>query len=182
MKIIKENFGGVLLIEADLYKDYRGWFCEAYSKSKFFDIGIPFDFVQDNFSYTQKKGTIRGIHYQETPYQQSKLIRCVQGSIFDVVVDLRVGSATYLQWKSYELNDKKVEWLLIPKGFGHGFQTLTDGCSVIYKVDQYYRKEFDRSIQWRDTQIKICWPIDNPVLSEKDKNAPSISDILTTMG
>ncbi len=176
MKITAKDFDQVLRIEADTYTDYRGWFCEAYNKSKFREIGITIDFVQINFSFSKKAGTIRGIHYQERPYQQSKLIKCVKGNIYDVVVDLRTDSDTYLQWKSYELSDKINEWLLIPQGFGHGFQCLCDNCIVTYQVDQYYNKESDRSIKWCDPQIGIQWPIDNPILSKKDRKAPMISN------
>jgi len=176
MKVLKTKLKGVLVIETEVYGDHRGWFTETYTRNKFLKYGIDFDFVQDNHSYSAHKGTLRGIHFQINPKAQTKLVRCTKGSILDVVVDLRKGSDTYKQWFSIVLSEENKKQLLIPKGFGHAFLTLTDNVEVQYKVDEYYSKEHDRSIRFDDPEIGINWGIENPILSEKDLNAPFLKD------
>lgn len=176
MKITKTAFKGLLIIETDVYGDHRGWFTETYTKDKFVAQGIDYEFVQDNHSYSAYKGTLRGIHFQINPKAQTKLIRCTKGAIIDTVVDLRKGSDTYKQWFSIELSAENRKQLLIPKGFGHAFLTLTDDVEVQYKVDEYYSKEHDRSIKYNDPEIGIDWNVDNPILSDKDLNAPLLKD------
>jgi dTDP-4-dehydrorhamnose 3,5-epimerase len=162
----------LLIVKPDVFIDNRGYFFESYSKKSFESIGLNFEFVQDNTSFSKSKGTLRGLHYQEAPNEQTKLIYCLQGSILDVAVDLRKDSKTYLKWYSIELSSKNRWAMLVPKGFAHGFQTLENNTLVSYKVDQFYDKYVDRSIAWNDPTIKINWPIINPILSEKDKIAP----------
>lgn len=176
MKVTKTKFKGLLIVETDVYGDHRGWFTETYTKSKFIDNGIDVDFIQDNQSYSSQKGTIRGIHFQANPKAQSKMIRCTRGSIIDTVVDLRKGSDTYKQWFSVELSEENKKQLFIPKGFGHAFLTITDDVEVQYKVDEYYSKELDRSIKFDDPEIGIDWGVENPILSQKDLNAPLLKD------
>jgi len=176
MKVTKTKFKGLLIIETDVYGDHRGWFTETYTKNKFVDQGIDVDFVQDNQSYSAQNGTLRGIHFQNNPMAQSKMIRCTRGAIIDTVVDLRKGSDTYKQWFSIELLEKKKKQLFIPKGFGHAFLTITDDVEVQYKVDEYYSKEHERSIRFDDPEIGIEWGIENPILSQKDLNAPLLKD------
>jgi len=176
MKVTKTKFKGLLIIETDVFGDHRGWFTETYTKNKFIDNGIDVDFVQDNQSYSAKKGTLRGIHFQINPKAQSKLIRCTRGAIIDTVVDLRKGSDTYKQWFNIELSAENKKQLFIPKGFGHAFLTITDDVEVQYKVDEYYSKEHDRSIRYDDPEIGIDWNIENPILSSKDLNAPFLKD------
>lgn len=176
MKVIKTKFKGLLIIETDVYGDHRGWFTETYTKNKFADKGIDVDFVQDNQSYSSQKCTLRGIHFQINPKAQSKMIRCTRGAIIDTVVDLRKGSDTYKQWFSIELSAENKKQLFIPKGFGHAFLTITDDVEVQYKVDEYYSKEHDRSIKFNDPEIGIDWGIENPILSQKDLNAPFLKD------
>lgn len=176
MKVTKTKFKGLLIIETDVFGDHRGWFTETYTKNKFVDKGIDFDFIQDNQSYSAQKGTLRGIHFQINPKAQTKMIRCTRGAIIDTVVDLRKGSDTYKQWFSIELSAENKKQLLIPKGFGHAFLTITDDVEVQYKVDEYYSKEHDRSIKYDDPDIGIEWGIDNPILSQKDLNAPLLRD------
>lgn len=172
MKVTKTKFKGLLIIETDVYGDHRGWFTEVYTKNKFVDNGIDVDFVQDNQSYSAQKGTLRGIHFQTNPKAQTKMIRCTRGAIIDTVVDLRKGSDTYKQWFSIELSAENKKQLFIPKGFGHAFLTITDDVEVQYKVDEYYSKEHDRSLKFDDPEIGIDWGIENPILSQKDLNAP----------
>lgn len=176
MNVSKTEFKGLLVVETDVYGDHRGWFTESYTKNKFVENGIDFNFVQDNQSYSAQKGTLRGIHFQSNPKAQTKMIRCTRGAIIDTVVDLRKGSDTYKKWFSIELSAENKKQLLIPKGFGHGFLTITDDVEVQYKVDEYYSKENDRSIRFDDPEIGIDWGITNPILSDKDLNAPSLKD------
>ena len=140
MKIIDTALNEVKLIEPTVFGDNRGWFYESYSYEKLKALGIDVKFVQDNRSYSKEKGTLRGIHFQKTPMAQSKLICCTRGKILDVAVDLRKGSPTYLKWISVELSEEHKHMLFIPKGFGHGFVTLTEDVEVLYKVDEYYSK------------------------------------------
>ena len=176
MKIIDTKLAQVKLIKPDVFGDNRGWFYESYSYEKLKNLGIDVKFVQDNRSYSKEKGTLRGIHFQITPMAQIKLITCTRGKILDVAVDLRKGSPTYLKWISIELSEENKLMLYIPKGFGHGFVTLSEDVEVLYKVDEYYSKECDRSIKFDDSEIGVEWGTENPVLSEKDKNAPKLCD------
>lgn len=176
MKVTETKFKGLKVIETDVYGDHRGWFTESYTKKKFQECGIDIDFIQDNQSYSAQKGTLRGIHFQTNPKAQTKMIRCTRGTIIDTVVDLRKGSDTYKQWYSIELSDENKKQLFIPKGFGHAFLTITNDVEVQYKVDEYYSKENDRSIRFDDPKIGVQWGIDNPILSDKDLNAPFLKD------
>ncbi|ACV64797.1 dTDP-4-dehydrorhamnose reductase [Desulfofarcimen acetoxidans DSM 771] len=176
MNVTKTNFKGLFVIETNVHGDNRGWFTETYTKSKFAAQGIDTDFVQDNQSYSAQKGTLRGIHFQTNPMAQTKMIRCTRGAIIDTVVDLRKGSDTYKQWYSIELSAENKKQMYIPKGFGHAFLTITEDVEVQYKVDEYYSKECDRSIKFNDPEIGIDWGIENPVLSQKDLNAPLLKD------
>lgn len=176
MKLINTEIPDVKLVEPQIFGDNRGWFYESYSFEKLKALGIETVFVQDNRSFSAEKGTLRGIHFQKTPCAQTKLICCTKGEILDVAVDLRRGSPTYLKWVSAVLTEENKRMLYIPKGFGHGFVTLTDNVEVLYKVDDYYSKENDRSIRFDDKEIGVDWGVNLPVLSEKDKNAPFLCD------
>ena len=176
MKLINTELDGVYILEARIFGDNRGWFLESYSYKVFKEIGLDINFVQDNHSYSALKGTLRGLHFQNHPMAQTKLVRCTRGKILDVAVDLRKGSPTYKKWIAVELSDENKRQLLIPKGFAHGFLTLTDNVEVQYKVDEYYSKEHDRSIRYDDPEIGINWGIINPILSNKDKYAPFLKD------
>lgn len=174
MNIIKTKLEGVFIIEPKVFGDERGWFMETYSAIKTPEIAL--DFVQDNHSYSKEKGVLRGIHFQKGEFAQSKLVRCVKGAVLDVAVDLRKGSPTYLQWISVELSAENKKQFFIPRGFGHGFLTLTEDVEFVYKTDNYYNHENDRSIVWNDNQINIEWGIEKPILSEKDKLAPTLKE------
>lgn len=177
MKITKTNLEGVVIIEPSVFGDHRGWFMETYSETKFKEAGINLNFVQDNQSFSATKGTLRGLHYQLKPKAQTKLVRCTNGSIFDVAVDIRKGSPSYGKWFGIELTSENKKQLLIPQGFAHGFITLTDDVEVQYKVDELYAPECDRGIIWSDPLIGIEWPMNvTPVLSEKDKKAPLLTE------
>lgn len=176
MNIIKTNIEDVLIIKPKVFGDNRGWFTEIYSKIKFEELGVDIDFVQDNHSMSAQKGTLRGLHFQKNPKSQAKLIRCIKGKILDVAVDLRKGSSTYKKWISVELSDENHNQIFVPKGFAHGFLTLTNDVEVQYKVDHYYAPEFDRSIRFDDPEIGVDWGIAEPILSEKDLKAPLLKD------
>ncbi len=165
----------VILIQPKVFGDERGFFMETYKASEFKKNGIDYDFVQDNHSRSQK-GVLRGLHYQLKPMEQGKLVRCVKGRIWDVAVDIRKGSPWYGKWVAVELSEENKLMLWVPPGFAHGFVALEDGTEVIYKVTKEYAPELDRGIIWNDPDLAIDWPIENPVLSEKDGNLPKFKD------
>ena len=166
---------GVKVIEPDYFEDFRGYYSESYSKKILLEHKIDIDFIQDNHSFSAKAGTIRGIHFQNFPFPQTKLVRCTNGEIIDYAVDLRKNSPTYKHWVSIVLSKENRKQILIPKGFGHAFLTLTDDCEVLYKVDNYYNPTLDRSIKWDDPEINLPWNINNPIVSKKDLFAPYLS-------
>lgn len=176
MNRIDTKLERVFIIEPKVFGDYRGYFMETYSTKVFHDLGIDTVFVQDNQSFTKEKGTLRGIHFQNNPMAQTKLVRVVSGAVLDVAVDLRKGSPTYKKWVAVELSAENKRMLYIPRGFGHGFVTLTDDVEFVYKVDNLYSKECDRGIRFNDPEIDVEWGIDNPILSEKDKTSPYLKD------
>ena len=176
MKVIETEIPGVLIIETDVFGDHRGYFTETYSKPKYEKLGITVDFVQDNMSFSGQKGTLRGLHWQNPPYAQSKLVSCTKGKVIDVAVDIRKGSPTYGKWVSVELSAENKKQLLIPRGFGHGFVTLTDDVEFLYKADNYYASEADAGIRWNDPDVGVEWGVENPILSEKDKKNPFLKD------
>lgn len=176
MKIIKTKLEGVVIIEPDVFGDNRGFFMESWSQKKMEEAGLLYNFVQDNHSRSSVKGTLRGIHFQKGDKAQAKLVRCVRGAVLDVAVDLRHDSPTYKQWVAVELSEDNFKQLLIPRGFGHGFITLTDDVEFLYKADNYYAPEADGGIRWNDPEIGVDWCIENPILSEKDKKNPWLQE------
>lgn len=176
MNVIETKLPGVCIIEPQVFGDHRGWFMESWSQKKMADKGLDVDFVQDNQSFTAKKGTLRGIHFQQYPMAQAKLVRVVRGAVMDVAVDLRKDSPTYKQWVSVELSAENKRQLFIPQGFGHAFLTLTDDVEFVYKCDNLYSRELERSIRYDDPEIGIEWGIDASVLSDKDVAAPFLKD------
>lgn len=176
MDKIATRIPGVYIIEPKVFGDHRGYFMESFSKREFERLGLPTNFVQDNESFTASKGTLRGLHFQNEPMSQAKLVRVLQGAVLDVAVDLRKGSPTYLQWVSVKLSEENKRMFYIPRGFAHGFVTLTDQVKFVYKVDRLYSVEQDRSIRFDDPSIGVEWGIVNPILSTKDQNAPLLKD------
>ncbi|UCE23939.1 MAG: dTDP-4-dehydrorhamnose 3,5-epimerase [Candidatus Zixiibacteriota bacterium] len=177
MKCSTTGFEGVLLIEPVVIDDNRGFFMECYVRKEFEKFGITAEFVQDNHSLSTAKGTIRGMHYQIHPKAQSKLVRVVKGEILNVVVDIRKGSPSYGKWLGHDLSAANKKLLFIPKGFANGYCTMADDTEICYKVDEYYAPEFDRAFRWNDPQIKIDWPLSDPILSERDRQAPDLSGV-----
>ena len=176
MKVTKTKLDGVVIIEPDVFGDHRGFFMESWSQKKMEEAGLFYNFVQDNHSMSSVKGTLRGIHFQKGDKAQAKLVRCVKGTVLDVAVDLRHKSPTYKQWVAVELSAENFKQLLIPRGFGHGFVTLTDEVEFLYKADNYYAPEADGGIRWNDPDIGVEWGVENPILSEKDKKNPLLRD------
>jgi dTDP-4-dehydrorhamnose 3,5-epimerase len=177
MKVIPTKLKGCYIIELDIHGDDRGYFTETYNKQAFNDSNLSVDFVQDNQSFSNEKGTIRGIHLQNNPMAQTKLVYCSLGMVFDVAVDLRTNSPTYGEWVGVELSPVNHRQLFIPRGFGHAFQTLADNTVFQYKVDNFYSKEHEKGIIYNDCDIKIDWPLPNPILSVKDWNAPVLRKV-----
>ena len=169
MNIIKSKLEGVLLIESDVYPDDRGFFFESYNETKYIENGIECKFVQDNHS-ASTKNILRGLHYQIPPFAQAKLVRAGVGEVFDVAVDLRKDSPTFLQWDGYLLSAENKRQLFIPKGFAHGFCVISDYAEFLYKCDEFYSPKHDRGLMWNDPAINIDWPVGAPVLSPKDSN------------
>ncbi|MBN1777971.1 MAG: dTDP-4-dehydrorhamnose 3,5-epimerase [Clostridiales bacterium] len=176
MEKFNTGLPGVYRLQPVVFGDDRGYFVETYNRDMFASLGIHNVFVQDNQSFTQKKHTLRGIHFQKNPMAQAKLVRAMQGAVMDVVVDLRKESPNYLMWTAIELSGENKQMLFIPPGFGHGFITLTDNVVFCYKVDAFYSKECDRSIRYDDPQIGVDWNVLHPILSGKDENAPFLKD------
>ncbi len=176
MNVIELDIPGVLLLEPGVFTDYRGYYMESYSKRTLAEYGINDIFVQDNHLLSLKTGTIRGIHFQNAPFAQSKLLRCTKGKLLDVVVDLRKDSSTYKKWISIQLDAETKSQIYIPKGFGHACLSLVDDVEVQYKVSELYQPEYDRAIAWNDPELNIHWGIDDVIVSPKDMNAPLLAD------
>ncbi|WP_028033152.1 dTDP-4-dehydrorhamnose 3,5-epimerase [Chelativorans sp. J32] len=171
---------GVLEIVPAKFADERGFFSETYNAAAFAAAGITLDFVQDNHSLSVPAGTVRGLHFQTPPFAQDKLVRVVRGAIFDVAVDIRVGSPTFGRWVGVELSAREWNQLLVPKGFAHGFMTLEPETEVVYKVTALYSREHDRAIRFDDPTIGIPWPEGfTPLLSPKDRAAPLLAEVET---
>ena len=178
MNVTETNLKGVFVIEPQVFGDKRGWFMETWSKTKLEAAGLNFDFVQDNQSFSAHKGTLRCLHYQLNPMSQAKIVRCTRGTLIDVAVDIRKNSPQFAKWTSVILSDENKKQILIPRGFAHGFMTLTDDVEIQYKADNYYAPHFEGNIRWDDPQIKIEWPFEPTILADKDRNAPTLSERL----
>lgn len=168
----------VIFLETTVFGDHRGFFTESYSEQDFKEVGITTHFVQDNHSLSVEAGVLRGLHFQKGAYAQSKLIRVVTGAVWDVIVDLRKGSPTYGQWEGFILSEHNHRQLFVPKGFAHGFVTLTPNVNFLYKCDAYYHAPADAGIAYNDPDLKIAWPVDlnRAILSEKDQNHPTLRE------
>ncbi len=176
MNKIETELKDVYILEPAVFGDKRGWFMESWSKRTMEEAGLFYDFIQDNHSYSSVKGTIRGLHFQNGEYAQAKLVRCVKGAVIDVAVDLRKGSPTYKKWVAVELSAENKRQLLIPRGFAHGFVTLTDEVEFLYRADNFYNKASEGSIRWNDPTIGVKWGVDAPIVSDKDAVAPFFDD------
>lgn len=167
-----------ILLKPQRFSDSRGFFSETYSRKRYSDLGIGFEFVQDNHSLSKKVGTLRGLHLQAPPHAQGKLVRCGRGAIFDVAVDIRHGSPTYGRWVGYELSAENGYQLYVPVGFAHGFVTLKPDSEIVYKCTDYYAPETEGAVRWDSCGIE--WPLSvDPILSDKDAIAPALADFDT---
>jgi dTDP-4-dehydrorhamnose 3,5-epimerase len=178
MKVINTVFLDVFIIIPNIMEDDRGYFFESYNKTAFEKIGIKEEFLQDNQSKSSK-GVLRGLHFQHPPYAQSKLIRVVNGSVLDVVVDLRKNSLTYGKYFSLIIDDIEKKMLYIPVGFAHGFLTLEDNTIFSYKCSNTYNKEADDTLYWNDKTLNIFWNFENPIVSEKDKKGKPFANFIS---
>ncbi len=164
---------GVILIEPRVFDDGRGFFIEAYKKPEFVEAGIDQEFVQDNHSRSMR-GVLRGLHFQKPPFAQGKLLRAVRGEIFDVAIDIRRDSSSYGKWVSVILSEDNKKMLYVPEGFAHGFMVISDMAEVMYKTTSIYSRESEAGIIWNDLDLGINWPLDEVILSERDRNWPTL--------
>ncbi|KAF1305358.1 dTDP-4-dehydrorhamnose 3,5-epimerase [Enterococcus sp. CU12B] len=178
IKVTETKLKDVKIIEPAVFGDHRGFFTESYSEKDFKEAGIDFDFIQDNHSLSTQAGVLRGLHFQKGKAAQTKLIRVVTGAVLDVIVDMRKGSPTYGKWEGYILSEQNHRQLLVPKGYAHGFVTLTDNVNFLYKCDNYYNAEADGGISFLSPELNIDWPIDidKAITSEKDAKQPAFAE------
>tara|TARA_B100000809_G_C14793250_1_gene407471 strand:+ start:87 stop:629 length:543 start_codon:yes stop_codon:yes gene_type:complete len=178
MKIIKTEIEGLLIIKPRVFEDDRGYFFESWSKDAFENAGLDISFVQDNQSLSSK-GVVRGLHFQNPPFAQGKLVQVLKGSVLDVAVDIRENSASYGKHVSVLLSGENKTMFWIPPGFAHGFSTLEDNTMFSYKCSGVYNKESEGSLMWNDTDLNIDWQIKNPIISEKDQNSELFTNFKT---
>lgn len=181
MQVETTELPGVVILTPRRFADARGWFSESWNAEKMAAAGFDLTFVQDNHSFSAPKGTLRGLHYQSPPRAQDKLVRCTRGAILDVAVDFRAGSPFFGKWVSVELSAENGRQLLVPKGFLHGFVTLTDDCEVQYKCTDVYAPDCDGNVRWDDPDLGIDWQLNGatPVLSAKDEAAPRLAEVVS---
>lgn len=172
MKFLETKLKGAYIIEIEPISDQRGFFARSWCQQEFRDRGLNPNLVQCNVSFNHKKGTLRGMHYQIAPHEEAKLVRCTQGSIYDVIVDLRINSDTFRNWIAVELSATNHQMLYIPEGFAHGFQTLEDNTEVFYQMAEFFHSESAQGIRWDDPAFDIKWLIDSKVISQKDLSYP----------
>lgn len=176
MQLQKTELNGVFLLEPRVFTDERGYFFESFQAKKLKELGIAAEFIQDNQSYSIKN-TLRGLHYQAGAAAQAKLVRCLSGEIYDVVVDLRKESKTFGKWAGFVLNAQNKQQLFVPRGFAHGFSVLSATAEVAYKCDNYYSPKDERGIIWNDPDLKINWQVENPIVSGRDGKWPLLKNI-----
>lgn len=177
MQIEPTSLPEVMILTPRRFGDARGWFSETWNAARMAEAGLDLPWVQDNHSFSAEKGTVRGLHYQSPPRAQDKLVRCTRGAILDVAVDFRAGSPRFAKWVAVELSAENGRQLLVPKGFLHGFVTLTGDTEVQYKCTDIYSPENDGAVRWNDPVIGVDWGTTAPVLSDKDAKAPLLADV-----
>jgi dTDP-4-dehydrorhamnose 3,5-epimerase len=178
MKFIETGLPGAVIVEIEKLQDQRGFFARTWCKREFERHGLDTEMVQANVSYNKSRGTIRGMHYQVQPHGETKLVRCTQGAIYDVIIDLRLDSPTYGEWFGVELSASNYRMLFVPKMFAHGFQTLVDESVVTYQVGQFYTPGSEKGIRYDDPAFGIGWPAEICVISDKDKSWPDFQSKL----
>jgi dTDP-4-dehydrorhamnose 3,5-epimerase len=176
LKFIETPLAGLHVVEIEPHNDDRGFFARGFCVREFQAHRLEQAVVQCNISFNEKAGTLRGLHFQAEPYQEAKLVRCTQGAIYDVAIDIRPDSSTYLRWYATELTSKNRRMLYIPQGFAHGFQTLVDGSEVFYLMFELYHPESARGLRWDDPKLGITWPLANQIISDNDRMHPLIEN------
>jgi dTDP-4-dehydrorhamnose 3,5-epimerase len=174
MIINETSLKGSFVLKLEPIEDERGWFARTYCKNDFLSLGYDKEWVQMNHSFTKQKGTIRGMHYQKPPYSEIKLVRCIAGSVYDVIIDLRSDSKTFLQYFGIELSASNKKMIYIPEGFAHGFQTLSNEAELIYHHSQFYLPGVEAGVKYNEPAIKINWPLEITSISERDNSHPFI--------
>ena len=182
MDLIPLKIEGAFRVVLNPHQDHRGFFIRTYDQDELMKRGLVTQWIQESHSFSAKKGTLRGLHFQLPPYAETKLVRAAQGSIYMVLLDLRAASATFCSWDSITLSIEKPELLYAPKGIAMGMCTLTDDSSLLYKMDTSYDPKSGRTVRWNDPELAIPWPVENPILSDKDKGAPLLKDFLAVEG
>ena len=178
MKLLETKLKDLFIIEPEKSEDERGSFYRIWDKKIFQENGLNDNLVQISISFNKKKGTLRGMHFQKKPFEEAKIVRCTKGKIFDVVIDLRPESKTFMNWASFELDSNESKILYIPEGFAHGFLGLEKENIVVYYCSNYRNPKYERVINWNDKKLKINWPIKKPILSKKDRNNISLSEYI----
>jgi dTDP-4-dehydrorhamnose 3,5-epimerase len=168
MKFLECSLKGAFLIEIEKHEDERGFFARSWDGKIFRDNGMNTKIAQCSISFNKKKGSVRGIHYQKSPFEEDKIVRCTRGKIFDVIVDLRKDSPTYSRWEGFEISENNYKMLYIPKGFAHGFQTLEDDTEVFYQISEFFMPDYSSGVRWDDPKIMIKWPLTISAISKKD--------------
>ncbi|MDB5115736.1 MAG: rfbC [Mucilaginibacter sp.] len=176
MNFLETTLADCFIVEYDKFSDDRGWFARTYCKNEFSAIGFNKDWVQHNHSFTRYKGSIRGMHFQLPPFAETKLVRCISGKVYDVVIDLRKSSVTYLKWIGIELSANNRKMILIPEGFAHGFQTLENDSELLYCHTEFYNPSHESGIHYQDKAIGINWPLSVTQISERDLNHSTITN------
>jgi len=170
MKLTKMRLEGAYIIDIEKIEDNRGFFARMWDKDVFTELNLDSDIIQGNISYNKKKGTIRGFHFQHEPYQEGKIVRCTKGKVYEVILDIRKESETYLEWESIELDQENHRSLFVPKGFALGFQTLEEDTEINYLMTEKYEPKYSDGIRWNDPKLNITWPIQPINISEKDRS------------
>jgi len=182
MDLLPLKIDGTFRMVLDLHQDPRGFFIRTYDQDELMKRGLVTQWIQESHSFSAKKGTVRGLHFQLPPCAETKIVRAAQGSIFMVLLDLRAASPTFGRWDSLVLSIENPEFLYTPKGIAMGMCTLTNDCSLLYKMDTPYEPKSARTVRWNDPALAIPWPVENPILSDKDKVAPLLKDFLALEG
>lgn len=175
MRFVETSLAGVLVLELELHADDRGFFARTFCAQEFEHRGLPPDFAQCSVSYSERAGTLRGMHYQDAPHAERKLVRCTGGEIYDVVLDLRLDSPTYMQWEAFLLTEASWQQLYIPEGVAHGFQTLTPDAGVFYQISVPYEPSAARGVRWDDPAFGIEWPDAERTISQRDRSFPDFT-------
>jgi dTDP-4-dehydrorhamnose 3,5-epimerase len=172
---------GVFLIEPERQRDRRGWFARTFCMDEFADLGMAASFAQCSASFNAERGTLRGLHYQAAPFEEAKLVRCVQGAIFDVVADIRPDSPTFRRWVSAELTALNGHMLYVPEGYAHGFQSLVNNSEVFYQISVPFRRELSFGVRWDDPELGIDWPVTGAILSDRDRLLPFLAEAVAPL-